>query len=203
MLLFDLLQSCNPQNVWKCVGNAGKWDHKESLLTIWKPVWGKPCQWKVVSKNGHRRHQLIFDMTESIWNVNASPPEWNTWQVNNSSQIWFWSLCVIVHSDSEGTWFETWLVIQPFYRHNCPLKGNGQTENSHWPGRFRFRTSLAGTASLDDAPPAADGRIPVLDVKLPSTPSISASVGLKGNKVWATRLNRSKHSHYHQTWIST
>lgn len=60
MLLFDLLQSCNPQNVWKCVGNAGKWDHKESLLTIWKPVWGKPCQWKVVSKNGHRRHQLIF-----------------------------------------------------------------------------------------------------------------------------------------------
>lgn len=145
----------------------------------------------------------FFDMTESIWNVTASPPEWNTWQVNNSSQIWFWSLCVIVHSDSEGTWFETWLVIQPFYRHNCPLKGNGQSENSHWPGRFRFRTSLAGTASLDDAPPAADGRIPVLDVKLPSTPSISASVGLKGNKVWATRLNRSKHAHYHQTWIST
>ena len=43
---------------------------------------------EVVSKNNHKRHQLIFlDMTESIWNVTASPPEWNTWQVNNSQTV--------------------------------------------------------------------------------------------------------------------
>ena len=52
---------------------------------------------EVVSKNSHKRHPVIFlDKTESIWNVTASPPEWNTWQVNNSqtvSDFHGWTIC--------------------------------------------------------------------------------------------------------------